>query len=179
MEGNITAVRIVETEAYRGLTDRASHAWNGRRTNRTEIMYAAGGVSYIYLCYGIHHMFNVVTNQKEIPDAVLIRSAEPIEGVEMMKQRTGKQDTEVSLTSGPGNLAKALGLFTQQTGTSLLSDGLYISDDGFNVNKAQIKATPRIGVDYAGDDALLPYRFILSGSPYLSGKNILNKTDIF
>ncbi len=172
LEGNITAARIVETEAYCGITDRASHAFNGRRTRRTEIMYAAGGVSYIYLCYGIHQLFNVVTNQKGIPDAVLIRSAEPVEGLKKMKQRTGKLETDLSLTRGPGNLTRAMGLFTHHTGTSLLSDDLYISDDGYKVSKDQIIATPRIGIDYAGEDALLPYRFILAGSPYLSVKKI-------
>ena len=86
----LTAARIVETEAYGGITDKASHAYGNRRTTRTEIMYANGGVSYVYLCYGIHHLFNVVTNSEEVPHAVLIRAAEPITGIAEMLRRTGK-----------------------------------------------------------------------------------------
>lgn len=110
--GITTSARIVEMEAYAGVTDRASHAWNGRRTSRTEIMYANGGVAYVYLCYGIHHLFNVVTGVEDIPHAVLIRGGEPLEGVEEMLRRTGKKKADHSLTRGPGNFAKALGLFT-------------------------------------------------------------------
>lgn len=166
----VTIGRIVETEAYNGVIDKASHAWAGRRTNRTEIMYAAGGVSYVYLCYGIHHLFNVVTNDAEIPHAVLIRSLEPLSGIEHMLQRTGKRVLDHTLTRGPGNVSKAMGIYTQHTGLSLQGKELYILDDGLKIKPSQLIATPRIGVDYAGDDALLPYRFILKDNPYLSGK---------
>ena len=166
----VTIGRIVETEAYNGVVDKASHAWAGRRTNRTEIMYAAGGVSYVYLCYGIHHLFNVVTNEAETPHAVLIRSLEPLEGVEHMLQRTGKRVLDHTLTRGPGNVSKAMGIYTQHTGLSLQGKELYILDDGVKIKPSQLIATPRIGVDYAGDDALLPYRFILKDNPYVSGK---------
>jgi len=171
VNGVITAGRIVETEAYNGIIDKASHAWNGRRTQRTEIMYAAGGLSYVYLCYGIHHLFNVVTNVENMPYAVLIRSLEPVLGIEDMLLRTGKKKPDHTLTRGPGNVSKALGIHTKHTGTRLQSDELFIADDGFKVQRSQIKATPRIGVDYAGEDALLPYRFVLKGNPYVSGKN--------
>jgi DNA-3-methyladenine glycosylase len=166
----VTIGRIVETEAYNGVVDKASHAWAGRRTNRTEIMYAAGGVSYVYLCYGIHHLFNVVTNDAEIPHAVLIRSLEPLLGIEHMLQRTGKRVLDHTLTRGPGNVSKAMGIYTQHTGLSLQGKELYILDDGLKIKPSQLIATPRIGVDYAGDDALLPYRFLLKDNPYLSGK---------
>ena len=166
----LTAGRIVETEAYNGAVDKASHAWGGRRTKRTEIMYAAGGVSYVYLCYGIHHLFNVVTNKAEIPHAVLIRAIEPMAGIEHMLQRTGKIKPDTTLTRGPGNVSKAMGIYTQHTGLDLQGKELYIADDGFSIQPEAIIATPRIGVDYAGEDALLPYRFILKGNPYISGK---------
>lgn len=166
----ITTGRIVETEAYNGTDDRASHAWNGRRTNRTEIMYAGGGLAYVYLCYGIHHLFNVVTNSEDIPHAVLIRSVEPLSGMDDMLVRTGKPKPDQTLTRGPGNMSKALGIYTKHTGINLQSDELFIADDGYKVKSTQITATPRIGVDYAGPDALLPYRFILKGNPCISGK---------
>jgi DNA-3-methyladenine glycosylase len=104
-----TAGRIVETEAYNGIADKASHAWNGRRTNRTEIMYADGGISYVYLCYGIHHLFNVVTNIENTPHAVLIRALEPLTGIDTMLYRTRKAKLDHTLTRGPGNVSKALG----------------------------------------------------------------------
>jgi DNA-3-methyladenine glycosylase len=171
-QGQLTSGRIVETEAYAGEGDRASHAWGGRRTNRTEVMYGLGGTAYVYLCYGIHQMFNVVTNQQGIPHAILVRAVEPLEGIDIMLQRTGKMKLDHSLTKGPGNVGKALGFFTRHTGLSLLGDDLFIADDGYRVKKADILATPRIGVDYAGDDAALPYRFIIQDNPYVSGKKI-------
>ncbi len=171
-DGQVTSGRIVETEAYAGEGDRASHAWGGRRTNRTEVMYGVGGTAYVYLCYGIHQMFNVVTNQLGIPHAILVRAADPLEGIDLMLQRTGKKQLDNTLTKGPGNVAKALGIFTRHTGFSLMGDELFIADDGFKVKKSDIVATPRIGVDYAGDDAALPYRFIVQGNLYVSGKKI-------
>jgi DNA-3-methyladenine glycosylase len=169
-EGETTTARIVEVEAYNGIVDKASHAWNGRRTARTEIMYANGGVAYVYLCYGIHHLFNVVTNVAGIPHAVLIRAGEPLKGVDVMLKRVGKARADFSLTRGPGNLAKALGIQTYHTGFSLSSRHLYLTDDGVTYAKKEIGISPRIGVDYAGADALLPYRFFIKGSLYVSGK---------
>jgi DNA-3-methyladenine glycosylase len=166
----ITTGRIVETEAYNGPADKASHAWNGRRTARTEIMYHHGGVAYVYFCYGIHHMFNVVTNLAEIPHAVLIRAVEPVAGVEAMLLRTGKKVPDHSLTRGPGNVTKSLGILTAHTGMDLRSDHLFLADDGFVLKRSAIVAGPRIGVDYAGEDALLPYRFFIKDNPYVSGK---------
>jgi DNA-3-methyladenine glycosylase len=169
-DGAITSGRIVETEAYRGITDRASHAWNGRRTRRTEIMYDDGGKGYIYLCYGIHHLFNVVTNIRDTPHAVLIRAVEPLEGIGTMLQRTGKKKPDRTLTSGPGNVSKALGLLVSHSGVSLLDEAVFIADDGYTLKKKDIVATTRIGVDYAGEDALLPYRFFIRDNIYVSGR---------
>lgn len=169
-EGISTTGRIVECEAYAGEVDKASHAAGGRRTGRTEIMYGPPGVAYVYLCYGLHHMFNIVTNDKEIPHAVLIRAAEPLTGMDEMLQRTGKTKADYTLTRGPGNVGKAFGIFTKHTGYSLQSDTIFIGDDGFRYPEKEIMASPRIGVDYAGQDALLHYRFFVKGNPYVSGK---------
>ena len=165
-----TSGRIVEVEAYNGVIDKASHASGGRRTNRNEIMYGEGGVAYVYLCYGIHHLFNVVTNKKETPHAILIRALEPLKGIDVMLQRTRKRQFDNSLTRGPGNVSKALGIFTKHTGESLLSKTLFIAEDDFNWSKKDVATSPRIGVEYAGEDAKLPYRFFIKGNPFVSGK---------
>ncbi len=165
-----TTGRITEVEAYNGIMDKASHAFGGRRTNRTEIMYAAGGVAYVYLCYGMHHLFNVVTNTTNTPYAILIRAVEPITGIDNMLIRTRKTKADFTLTKGPGNVSKALGITISSNGASLQSKELFIADDGFRFSKNEIITSPRIGVDYAGDDALLPYRFYVKENRYVSGK---------
>lgn len=167
--GEITSARIVEVEAYNGEKDKASHAYGGRRTKRTEVMYGHPGNAYVYLCYGIHHLFNVVTNVRGIPHAILIRSAEPMQGITVMLERTGKRKLDHTLTRGPGNLSKALGIYTAMTGSSLQGDSIALYDDGKRYKRSEIGISPRIGVDYAGNDALLPYRFFVKGSAYLSG----------
>lgn len=174
IDGERTSGRIVEVEAYNGIVDRASHAWSGRRTRRTEVMFGAGGTAYVYLIYGIHHLFNVVTNRKGVPHAVLVRGLEPLEGIPVMLKRTGKIRPDHTLTRGPGNLSKAMGLLTLHTGTSLMGGAVWIGDDGFRVRPSEIGVTPRIGVDYAGEDAALPYRFFLKRNPYVSGPKGLN-----
>jgi DNA-3-methyladenine glycosylase len=169
-EGIITSGRIVETEAYAGMIDKASHASGGRRTARNKIMYGQGGYAYVYLCYGIHHLFNVVTNSEDIPHAILIRALDPLEGIEEMLLRTDKKKLDSTLTKGPGNVSKALGIFTKHSGMSLLGDKIFIGHDGETYSKKEIASSPRIGVDYAGADALLPYRFYIKGNPFVSGK---------
>ena len=164
-----TSGRIVETEAYSGETDKASHAWKGR-TARTEVMFNEGGRAYVYLCYGVHQMFNIVTNKAGIPDAVLIRAVEPIDGIDIMLKRTGKKKLDESLTRGPGNVGKAFGFHTSQCGLLLNSDELYIADDGFKITKEMIGTSPRIGVDYAGKHADWHYRFFVKGNKFVSGK---------
>lgn len=161
-DGGITAGIITETEAYEGVTDRASHAYGGRRTARTEVMYARGGVAYIYLCYGIHSLFNIVTNQEGIPHAVLIRGIEPVEGIEYMKKRLHKPALGKEPGTGPGKVSKLLGFHYSDTGTDLLGERIWLEDRGLYIGENIIKG-PRIGVDYAGEDALLPYRFRISG----------------
>jgi len=134
--GRLTSGRIVEVEAYNGIVDRASHAWSGRRTKRTEVMFGSGGTAYVYLIYGIHSLFNVVTGRKEVPHAVLIRALDPLEGIPVMLKRTGKPVLDHTLTRGPGNLSKALGLHTKDTGTSLLGDVIWIGDDRWRAKRA-------------------------------------------
>ncbi len=161
MNGMITSGIITETEAYNGIHDRASHAYNNRRTERTEIMYREGGIAYIYLCYGIHSLFNVVTNKNEIPNAVLIRGIKPVDGIKTMMKRRIKKAVEINFTKGPGSVSQALGIHYSQTGESLLGNKIWI-ENGISIpHDAQIIVSKRIGVDYAGKDALLPYRFVL------------------
>ena len=168
----LSAGRIVETEAYNGIIDKASHAYNNRRTNRTEIMFGHGGVAYVYLCYGIHHLFNVVTNLQHVPHAVLIRAVEPVAGIQFMLERTGKIKAGFDLTRGPGNVSKALGISVKNIGSSLLGDDIFIADDGLKITTIDIQVSARIGVDYAAEDALLPYRFSVRNNKYVSGKKI-------
>lgn len=167
-DGMYTSGRIVEAEAYAGITDRASHAWGGRYTARTKTMYEAGGITYVYLCYGIHHLFNVVTNKTGVPHAILIRALEPLEGLPLMLQRTGKKPGDTKVTSGPGNLTRALGITTSHNGVALIKGEIELYDDGYTVSDQLVAAVPRVGVDYAGEDALLPYRYYLKGNPWVS-----------
>jgi DNA-3-methyladenine glycosylase len=169
-DGIVTAGRIVETEAYNGAVDRASHAYGNRRTNRTEVMFGKPGTAYVYLCYGIHHLFNVVTNREQIPHAILIRAIEPTIGIDVMQERTKKEILDNTLTRGPGNVSKALGIFTYHSGLDLVESDIRILDDGFRYKKKEIAITTRIGVEYSGPDALLPYRFIVRENAYVSGK---------
>ncbi|MGG9961499.1 DNA-3-methyladenine glycosylase [Ferruginibacter sp. SUN106] len=169
-DGHTTSGKIVETEAYiGGHTDRASHAYNGKRTARNEHMYASPGISYVYICYGMHHLFNVVTNKKNIPDAVLIRAVEPLQGIDIMLQRTGKLKLDNTLTKGPGNTGKALGISKEHSGLNLLGNKIFICDDDIFYAKNEIGMSARIGVEGAGDDALHPYRFFVKGNKFVSG----------
>jgi len=164
-----TSGRIVETEAYAGETDMASHAFKGR-TTRTQVMFKEGGRAYVYLCYGVHQMFNIVANKEGLADAILIRAVEPIDGIDIMLKRTGKKKLDETLTRGPGNVGKAFGFHTSQCGLLLNSEELFIADDGFKIPKSMIGTSPRIGVDYAGKHAEWHYRFFVKGNKYVSGK---------
>lgn len=170
-EQQLTIGRIVETEAYNGTTDKASHAYGGRYTQRTQTMYAAGGCAYVYLCYGIHHLFNVVTGPANTPHAVLIRAVEPVKGISIMLQRMGKPKADFSIGRGPGNVTKALGISRLHNAKLLTRNDLYIADDGYTLPAGDCMITQRIGVDYAGEDAFLPYRFLVKENPYVSGEN--------
>lgn len=161
IDGIDTAAYITETEAYRGPEDRASHAWSNRRTARTEVMFHSGGVAYVYLCYGIHHLFNVVTGPADVPHAILIRAVQSIQGEEHMLNRRSLLKPRRNWLTGPGSAARALGITTKHSGL-LLADPLsplQIRDAGVTVAPTDIITGPRIGVDYAGEDAMLPWRF--------------------
>ncbi len=159
--GERTAGIIAETEAYAGVDDRASHAFGGKRTKRNEPMYAVGGTAYVYLCYGIHHLFNVVTNVEGVPHAVLLRGIVPLEGPDVMRARRG---VERLTTNGPGTMSTALGIRTELSGTDLIAGPVWIEDHGIRIADADVVIGPRIGVDYAGADAQLPYRFRIAPS---------------
>jgi DNA-3-methyladenine glycosylase len=168
-ENQYTSGRIVETEAYAGELDKASHAFKGK-TARTSVMFEEGGTAYVYLCYGIHEMFNIVTNKAGVPHAILIRAIEPMKGIDIMLGRTGKKKIDETLTRGPGNVGKAFGFHRSQCGVSLQSNELYVADDGYKPDKKLIVASPRIGVAYAGEHALFDYRFYIKGNKFVSGK---------
>lgn len=166
----ITSGRIVETEAYVAHVDRASHAYNGRRSAKNEHMYCAPGTSYIYICYGMHQMLNIVTNKEGIPDAVLIRAIEPLKGIEAMLERTGKLKADHTLTRGPGNVGKAMGINKTHSGFPLKEHIRIFEDARSAIPDDMVIISTRIGVESAGDDAALPYRFFIKGNPYVSGR---------
>jgi DNA-3-methyladenine glycosylase len=166
-DGQITRGKIVETEAYSGTNDRACHANGHRKTRRNEIMFEAGGHAYVYLCYGIHHLFNVVTNIEGMADAVLIRAVEPIDGFETMMRRRKLQTLDRRLSAGPGMLSEALGIKTHHYGIRLDGGDIWI-EDGKGSENQQIVSTTRIGVSYAGEDALKPWRFYIKENPWVS-----------
>ena len=167
LAGKFTSGRIVEVEAYSGRNDKACHANNNKRTNRTEIMYSAGGVAYVYFIYGMYHLFNVVSNQQGRADAVLIRALEPIAGLEVMMERM-KVKSPKKITAGPGKLSKAMGITKDLYGADLLGDEIWIEDDGKKILESSVIKTTRIGVDYAEEDALKPWRFYIDGNPFVS-----------
>ncbi|MGB3591913.1 MAG: DNA-3-methyladenine glycosylase [Nonlabens sp.] len=169
---------ITETEAYRGIGDKACHAHLGRFTDRTKIMYESGGVAYVYLCYGIHHLFNIITNTDSQADAILIRAVQPVSGIHHMMERRAKVKNDHTLTSGPGNFSKAFGLNKSHYGEDLTGDLVYLEHDPELLDtigltrdeKLPIVESKRIGIDYAGEDAHLPWRFYLQSSAYISKK---------
>lgn len=170
INNQLTTGIIVETEAYHGPEDKASHAYGGRRTARTEMMYAQGGTAYIYLCYGIHHLFNVVTATENVPHAILIRAIEPLEGIDLMMTRRKMSSPSQSLTAGPGSLSVALGLDTSMSGMDLVSRNspVWIEDRDTDILETQIIASPRVGVGYAKEWADQPWRFRIMGNAWTS-----------
>ena len=168
INNDFTSGIIVEIEAYLGVDDRASHAYNNKFTLKTKPMYEEGGISYIYLCYGIHHLFNIVTNIKGIPHAILIRAIEPIKGISIMLKRRKFNILKKELTNGPGKLTQALGITTKMNTISLDSNKIWIENHNVLINKKDILSSSRIGVDYAGEDAKLPYRFYIKNNKWIS-----------
>ncbi|PXY47092.1 DNA-3-methyladenine glycosylase [Flavobacterium hydrophilum] len=171
INGEVTAGVIIETEAYFGVTDKASHAYGGRRTNRTETMYSEGGVSYVYLCYGIHHLFNIVSSVKGEPHAVLIRGIEPLIGKDIMEIRRNMSAVKAAISSGPGSVAKAMGIDKSFNQKDLTGEEIWIEDYNIRYNSDEIVSTPRVGVAYAQEDAFLPWRFFIKDNKYVSKPN--------
>jgi DNA-3-methyladenine glycosylase len=167
VKGVISGGIIVETEAY-SWKERGCHAFGGKMTPRNEVMFLSGGHAYVYLCYGIHNLFNVVTNVVGLADAVLIRAIEPLQGIGVMKERRDKVESPFQLTSGPGKLTKALGIDRSFNGKFLLNSEVWIEDVGEKLGSKQIEAGKRIGIDYAGKDAKLPWRFVVKGNSWVS-----------
>jgi DNA-3-methyladenine glycosylase len=157
---------IVETEAYSHV-EKGCHAYLNRKTKRNEVMFNAGGYAYVYLCYGIHNLFNVVTGSPGTGNAVLIRALEPVDGLALMQKRMGANSLR-RITSGPGKLTKALGIDRSFNGKHLTGSDIWIGDEGPKVKRQQVIASPRIGIDYAGKDADLPWRFTIVGNVWVS-----------
>ncbi len=167
IDGIVTGGVIVETEAY-SWKERGCHAYLARKTIRNAMMFQKGGYAYVYMCYGIHFLFNVVTNQEEFPEAVLIRALQPTAGMDQIRRRRGIVKNDIHLTSGPGKLTKALGIDRSFNGKFLLDDDIWIEDYGIPLTERNIVASKRIGIDYAGEDALLPWRFSVKGNVWVS-----------
>lgn len=166
--GLITSGRIVETEAYDGTCDKASHAWPNKKTKRTKVMFKAGGLAYVYLCYGIHHLFNVITGEPNVPHAILIRAIEPLDGISDILNRRNHTRLQRNSGAGPGVVSMALGISTKDNGCPLTEHRIWLEDTPFDIADADIIASPRVGIAYAGEDALLPWRFRIRNHPFTS-----------
>ncbi len=166
-DGSRVSGMIVETEAYRGPQDRASHAFGGRRTKRTETMYQIGGTAYVYFVYGMYHQFNVVTNACQIPHAVLVRALEPVEGIDLMRQRRPGQPDH-NLTNGPGKLCVAMGIDRTFDRADLLGDRIWIEGANRQILPSAIARGPRIGIAYAMEWVEKPWRFWLKDNLFVS-----------
>jgi DNA-3-methyladenine glycosylase len=166
-DGTRVSGLIVETEAYRGPEDRASHAYGGRRTNRTETMYRRGGTAYVYFVYGMYYQFNVVTNVVDIPHAVLVRALEPVEGLALIRRRRHSHP-DLNLTSGPGKLCIALGIDRRLDGADLLGDRIWIEAGDRRIPPSAIASGPRIGIDYADVWVDRPWRFWIRNNRFVS-----------
>jgi DNA-3-methyladenine glycosylase len=165
-DGSRVSGMIVETEAYRGPEDRASHAYGGRRTKRTETMYQLGGTVYVYFVYGMYYQFNVVTNIRDTPHAVLVRALQPVEGIEDMRDRR-QTHSDRNLTSGPGKLCIAMGIDRKLDREDLLGERVWI-EEGEKIPRTRIATGPRVGIDYAEEWSEKPWRFWLKDNPFVS-----------
>jgi len=168
IDGLHTSGRIVETEAYRAPDDKGSHAYGNRRTARTETIFGEPGKAYVYLCYGIHHMLNIVTGPKEVAHAILIRAVEPLDGVDIMARRRGMSADNKNLTNGPGKLAKALGITTALDGYDLCDSTTMFLSMGKKLNKKEILCSPRVGIAYAEECAHWPWRMRIKNNSWTS-----------
>lgn len=167
-EGGYTSAIIVETEAYNGRTDKACHAHMGKRTQRTSVFYEPGGVAYVYLCYGLHHLFNIITNKADMADAILVRAAQPLEGLETMARRRKLNAGALNLLMGPGSFSQGMGITSAHYGQDLQGPLIWLEDRGIGVPDQDIAVGVRIGIDYAEEDRFLPWRFWVRGNPFVS-----------
>ena len=161
---------IVETEAYMGIEDKAAHSYGGRRTGRNEITYAEGGHVYIFFVYGMYYQLNLVTGPAELAHVVLIRAIEPVEGIEVMRNRRGPM-ADKNLTSGPGKLTIALGIDRSYNGEHLSGDRIWV-EEYKKIKKSEISAGPRVGIDYAEEFIDMPWRFWVKGNQYVSRASV-------
>ena len=167
-DGEMLAARIVETEAYLGANDMASHARRGLRSERNASMYLEGGHAYVYFTYGMHWCLNVVTQEEDIAEAVLLRAAEPVRGIEAMRARRPKARRDFDLMNGPGKICMALDIDRRLDGAGLAGDALWLTDRDVEVQEPDIAVSPRIGIDNSGDAAAWPLRFFLRGNRNVS-----------
>ncbi len=166
--GELLAARIVETEAYLGANDLASHARRGLRSPRNESMYLEGGHAYVYFTYGMHWCMNVVTQEADIAEAVLLRAAEPVRGVDVMRERRPKAKKDHDLMNGPGKICMALDIDRRLDGASLRGDQLWLTARDVEIAENDIAVSPRIGIDNSGDAAAWPLRFFVRGNRHVS-----------
>jgi len=173
--GELCKAAIIETEAYKAPEDKGSHAFNNLRTKRTEIMFQEGGCAYVYLCYGIHSMVNVVSGPKDSAHAILIRAVEPILNTEIMKHRVQTKKKDILLGSGPGNVCKAMGIHTSNNGELLFQKGeIWIEEGEKTYSKSNVIASPRVGIAYAKEWARKNWRFYIKDHPSVSKPSIVN-----
>lgn len=168
IDGKITSGIIVETEAYKAPEDKGSHAYGNKRTSRTEVMFGAGGVAYVYLCYGIHHLFNIVSGKEGQAHAILLRAIEPLEGIQAMLERRNMSKLSSSITNGPGKFTQAMGIRTNHGGTDLCKKQIIWIEEPKEKPHFQISSGPRIGIPYAEECIDWPWRFWIKGNPYVS-----------
>jgi len=168
--GERTSGRIVETEAYRAPDDKACHAYDNKKTKRTQVMFMEGGTAYITLCYGIHHLFNVVTGAEGMAQAVLIRGIEPVEGIDLMLHRRNMKKITPRMTAGPGTLSKALGITTDWHGSSLTieNNSIWLEKTNISYLEDEIIASPRVGINYAEEWKDIPWRFRVKNNIWTS-----------
>ena len=166
--GELLAARIVETEAYLGANDMASHARRGLRSERNRSMYLTGGHAYVYFTYGMHWCLNVVTQEADLAEAVLLRAGEPVRGIDVIRSRRPKVKRDRELMNGPGKICMAMDIDRRLDGVSLRGDVLWLTGRDIEVPDEQIAISPRIGIDNSGDAAVWPLRFYLAGNPNVS-----------
>ncbi|WFR56016.1 DNA-3-methyladenine glycosylase [Anaerocolumna sp. AGMB13025] len=167
MEG-ITKGIIVETEAYMGTIDAAAHSYKSNPSGRTNVQYGEGGHAYIYLIYGMYYCMNIVTNQVEVPEVVLLRALEPVEGIELMKKRRNTEKI-LNLCSGPGKLCAAMGIDKENYGMDLCQNQLYLEQEA-GYKQSEMIASKRINIDYAGEAKDYLWRFTIKDNKYVSVK---------